>query len=91
MSKLLHPTLNILFKVAFLDFYVFLAAGVCAIVQVPDHILFTIWTAVAVIFVLSVLLTLSGIIFAQLYREMEAISIFVLQAGLSILLLTMVL
>lgn len=42
MSKLLHPTLNILFKVAFLDFYVFLAAGVCAIVRVPDHILFTI-------------------------------------------------
>lgn len=91
MSKLLHPTLNILFKVGFLDFYVFLAAGVCAIVQVPDHILFTIWTAVAVIFVLSALLTLCGIIFARLYREMEAISIFVLQAGLSIFLLTMVL
>lgn len=89
MIKLLHPTLKGLFWIGLFDFYALLAVGVCTIVNVPSHILSILWGSLAAIFILSALVTLSGICFEKLYREFEAISILILQIGLAILILHM--
>ncbi|KRL95670.1 hypothetical protein ACUIJQ_10200 [Levilactobacillus hammesii] len=91
MTKLLHPTLQGLFRIGLFDFYALLAVGVCTIVKVPDQVLTILWSLLAIIFMVSALVTLSGICLAKLYREFEAISIFVLQAGLAALMLAAIL
>ncbi|MCH5465229.1 hypothetical protein [Levilactobacillus tujiorum] len=91
MSRILHPTLNRLFHIGLFDFYALIAVGVCTIVEVPSHILLILWELLGFTFILSALITLSGIFFAKLYKEFEAISIFILQAGLALLILNAVL
>lgn len=84
MNKLWRPSLARVFQLGLGDFYALLAVGVCTIIGLPGHVLTALWCVLATIFILSALVTLSGIYWGKLYREFEAISVLLLQVGLAV-------
>jgi len=75
------PSLKGVFRLGFLDFYVFLALAVCMITGVPSHILTEIIIGVVVVFCLSILLIVKGMVYNALYKEVEIYTVLFLQIG----------
>jgi cell division protein FtsX len=85
LNYLLRPSLKGLFRIGFVDFYAFLIVAVALIMRAPQHVMVLLGSVLAVIFVLSSISTILGMIFNRLYQEPETYSILVLQVAFSIL------